>query len=52
MTCRICHFEYVLDDEAAPRICVRCFAREIGNEYVMPPKLRRQLIEFLNTLPV
>ena len=54
-TCRICHFETVLDDVvvATPRgscVCLRCFIRETGSTRPLPRALRRDLVATLAAL--
>lgn len=56
MTCTICRFETELDDRVVGRgaeycICVRCFARETGDERPMPKALRRDVEAALAALP-
>jgi hypothetical protein len=57
ITCIICRFECEVDDVAIQGtnghgVCVRCFARETGNERPMPKTLRRELTVVLGELEV
>jgi hypothetical protein len=56
MTCTICRFATELDDMVVARgkdgcICLRCFARETGDEHPMPKDLRRDIQAALSALP-
>ena len=53
-TCIICRFEAELDDVIAPAaggrcVCLRCFARETGSGSAMPPRLRRDVMNALDS---
>jgi hypothetical protein len=54
-TCRICHFETVLDDVVVATahgscVCLRCFIRETGSTRPLPQALRRDLVTTLAAL--
>ena len=54
-TCIICRFQAELDDVIAPAVggrcvCLRCFARETGSGSPMPQRLRRDLVNALDSI--
>ena len=54
-TCRICHFETVLDDtamesESGRPVCLRCYGRLTGTQLAMPRKLREQIEACIGSL--
>jgi len=55
-TCRLCLFQFVLDDcmtifvSKQACICITCFNRETENRKPMPKELRREMEAVLATL--
>lgn len=52
--CRICHFQFELDDVAIKFasgrcVCLKCFERETGRESHLPKRLVRDVREGANT---